>query len=89
MSHSRVARRAPKGQPHSRSRHAYVVVRVRRGLTDSSGAADLSDDDVMTTKAFWSEAAAGHEAKRLNETNAEFWRYFVRVARMPPDEAAD
>jgi hypothetical protein len=66
----------------------FVVLRVAR-IAESAGTGDLCGDDVVATKAFRSEAAAEREARRLNEENAGFGKYIVRVARMEPDELAD
>jgi len=77
---------SPDNRPHARLRHVFVVLRVRQPVNTSHDKRPLELDDVMATKAFFSQSAAEHEARRLNEANADFWRYFVRVARLPPEE---
>lgn len=80
---------SPDNQPHARLRHVFVVLRIRQPVNASQDKRPLQLDDVMATKAFFSQTAAEDEVHRLNEANADFWRYFVRVARLAPEEASE
>lgn len=66
--------------PNARFEHIFVV--VRRFIGDGP-----PDDEVMLTKAFWTEDAADAEAERLNAENAGHWSYEVKLARLVPTES--
>lgn len=69
------------GQEHGKYKHLFVVVRLFRPerTTDER---EVSEDDVMLTKAFYEQKDAEREASRLNELNEGFWHYFVCVVRL-------
>lgn len=74
-------KRRDSPQPHARFEHVFVVTRIAKGAL-SHGCCPLQQDDVMLTKAFFSQAEAENEAARLTSINEEFWHYFVCVARL-------
>jgi len=76
------------GQPHNKYKHLFVVVRLNMA-PDSTGASEISEDNVMLTKAFFNQVDAEEEASRLNGQNKEFWHYFVCVARLAADPRAE
>ena len=76
----------PDNSPHSRFQHLYVVVRLDNSTEVTSDRRAPSDEDVVLTKAFASEADANAEARRLNESNQRSSHYFVRVARVVDEQ---
>lgn len=69
------------GQPHSKYRHLFVVVRLNKPFQIVEDI-EQSENDVMITKAYFERKDAEQEAERLNEQNEGFWHYFVCTARL-------
>ena len=69
------------GQSHSKYKHIFVVVRLPKPCQATENM-EMSEDDVMLTKAFFRQQDAEQEVLRLNEQNEAFWHYFMCVARL-------